>query len=148
MYKSKEVVEESKRINLLDLTKYIALMRGKDVKVSTILINWYREGKQTGDIGLTLDLSVNELTLKYCLNLVPYCYNIPLVKKIISYGGYQYFMICPDCGKKIKTLYKAPSKTRFSCRKCSCLIYSSQKHRNKTIERRFNKLFTKHLSNV
>ena len=138
--KNKEVVEDSKMITLSELNTFIILMRETNTKALNIFLEWSYQGKNTGNIGLNINLDKMCLTLMYYLNNRALSYKVALVKKTTFNGGYKYFMICPSCGKPIRTLYKAPNKEHFLCRACSVLIYYNQKHHNKTLDNKFKKM--------
>lgn len=41
-----------------------------------------------------------------------------------NYGGYRYWLVCPQCGKRYGVLYF--KNDRWACRKCQKLVYSCQ----------------------
>jgi len=70
--KEKQVVEDCKKIDLSELNKFLVLMRGSNIKVLTILINWSIGGKPSGDIGLIINMDKSRLSLVYCLDKRPF----------------------------------------------------------------------------
>jgi hypothetical protein len=53
-------------------------------------------------------------------------YKILIVSTRPRFGGYRYWMICPECKKRIGVLYLPPGEHRFLCRHCYNLRYESQ----------------------
>jgi hypothetical protein len=43
----------------------------------------------------------------------------------LNFGGVRYWLHCPHCGKRTRTLHKPPACSRFRCRACWGLTYSS-----------------------
>ena len=51
------------------------------------------------------------------------------------YGGERLWFLCPDCGRRVGTLYCPPHQPYFACRCCHDIRYEVQtKHRDKFYE--------------
>ncbi|MFW2178503.1 MULTISPECIES: hypothetical protein [unclassified Moraxella] len=70
-----------------------------------------------------LQPNATSLTLDYRFRDKAYHYNISLTKTACNYGGYQYWFICPHCGKRVGVLYCAGL---FVCRHCIGANYTTQ----------------------
>jgi hypothetical protein len=54
---------------------------------------------------------------------------VPLTKTPCYFGGFRWWFICPDCGKRMAILYKPRYSNFFLCRQCHNLTYKScQEH--------------------
>jgi hypothetical protein len=49
-----------------------------------------------------------------------------LAKTHPHFGGQRYWIICNQCGKRVRKLYRPDSKRLFQCRSCYDLFYRSQ----------------------
>lgn len=63
-----------------------------------------------------------------------YGMNDPLERVELSrvanrYGGDRAYFLCPDCGRRVRFLYRPKGKGRFRCRSCWRLNYPSQQER-------------------
>ena len=61
-----------------------------------------------------------------------------LTRTACNYGGWRYWLICPDCLRRCGKVYKVTIYGRYKCRKCHDLTYTSaqeahQYDRSKTI---------------
>jgi hypothetical protein len=70
-----------------------------------------------------------------------YNYLVELVTTHCNYGGYRWWLICPEinCNNRVGTLYMPYSQNYFLCRHCHDLTYEScqESHR---FDRMFNSL--------
>ena len=67
-------------------------------------------------------------------------FQLPLTRTPCYFGGFRWWFICPDCGKKVAILYKPLYSNFFLCRKCHNLTYSSCQQRRSSFEA-FSKAF-------
>jgi len=122
---SKEVVEESLRVNIKQFSQYF-----KKEHIVYTSLKW----KSGSFLRLLIDGKNKTINLKYSIKNKPFDYDLRIEKKYINNGGYKYYFICPQCHKNVSVIYKAPSYNYFKCRKCSDLIYRQQKEHNKRFD--------------
>ena len=48
---------------------------------------------------------------------------IKLTTSSCHFGGHRYWLVCPNCGKRVGTLYQKPTNDLLLCRKCHNLSY-------------------------
>ncbi len=73
-------------------------------------------------------ISINSLDLNSCEEKITSIYidyfPIKVTTTPCNYGGFRYWFICPQCGKRIGTLYRKPITTMYACRQCQNLTYA------------------------
>jgi hypothetical protein len=70
------------------------------------------------------DLQAILLSDRYQVTYNQGAYEIPIEKQPSNYGGYRYFLHCPQCDRRMRKLYCNAGK--FLCRKCLNLCYYTQ----------------------
>lgn len=88
---------------------------------------WESRGERTGSIRYKREEDWLSLIYKAQRGNSDWCdikQRIRLDQTSCNFGGYRYWFICPDCGKRIGVLYGAG--IRFLCRHCYNLAYASQ----------------------
>ena len=78
-------------------------------------VDWVRQGK---GIEVTHDL-VQGSTERVS-------YFVRSVGTVLPSGGYRPWWLCPDCGKRVDSLYLPVGRERLGCRRCCGLSYRSQ----------------------
>lgn len=66
--------------------------------------------------------------------------SIPLTQTPCFFGGHRFWFKCPQCGLRVAILYMPQSESRYLCRHCHSLTYSSCQMRRSRIET-FSRLF-------
>lgn len=66
--------------------------------------------------------------------------SIPLTQTPCFFGGHRFWFECPQCGRRVAILYMPKSESRYLCRYCYNLTYSSCQMRRSRIES-FARLF-------
>ena len=121
-------VEACCRLPISYLRQQGLLRHGKFVSMS-----WCSSiTKKTSSAGLTVDLGKHpHVRLAYHVSTGgdsgrDYDYNIPLQTTTCTYGGVRHWFSCPDCGRRVGTLYLVPGDAVFRCRHCNGLTYQSR----------------------
>jgi hypothetical protein len=128
-------VEECRRLALADVRKHC----GPPDKAWSSALGWNSShtGRQTASIGLTCKLLTDCQSLLRLLYRERYGDNpwqdvddpIDLVAEPAGFGGRRWWMVCPDCERRVAALYLPPSGGRYRCRTCHGLTYAStQEH--------------------
>lgn len=85
---------------------------------------WNRGGSVildcTGDDSVELFCSINEPPDRVGLSRVAN-----------HYGGDRAYFLCPECGRRVRFLYRPPAGDTFRCRRCWSLNYPSQQMRSR-----------------
>ena len=70
-----------------------------------------------------------------CMTLFSVRKTSPLELRFTSssphFGGQRYWLVCPNCNKRVGKLYRPRLTDRFECRHCHCLTYTSSQIHNK-----------------
>ena len=77
---------------------------------------------------VVLDCSEGYVGLSYALSDLPE--RIELSKVSNRYGGKRAYFLCPDCGRRVRFLYRPQGLGLFRCRNCYRLNYPSQQERS------------------
>ena len=64
-------------------------------------------------------------TVKGIFNGVPCAQNIMFDATACNFGGGRLWLLCADCERRVRILYRPPSRYRFLCRICHNLSYES-----------------------
>ena len=62
-------------------------------------------------------------TVKGSLNGAPFAQNIMFDATACNFGGGRLWLLCADCERRVRILYRPPSHYRFLCRICHNLSY-------------------------
>ena len=88
-------------------------------------------GKNTafGNSGgsIVMDCPGNSVDLIYSTNKLPV--RLELSRVANHYGGSRTYFLCPDCGRRVRFLYRPQNGSLFRCRCCWSLNYPTQQHR-------------------
>jgi len=127
-------VEECRRLALADVRKHC----GPPDKAWSSSMGWYdsSSGNQTASLGLRCELFTDcqsELRLIYRERRADKWHDVDdpvdLVSEPGGFGGRRWWMVCPDCDRRVAALYLPPTGGRFRCRTCHGLTYAStQEH--------------------
>lgn len=127
-------VEECRKLALADVRRYCGLPD----KAWSSSMGWYdsSDGRQTASVGLRCELFTDgqsELTLIYRERRADAWHDvddpIDLVTEPAGFSGRRWWMVCPDCDRRVAALYLPPTGGRFRCRTCHGLTYAStQEH--------------------
>jgi hypothetical protein len=85
------------------------------IKLAGRSVDWVRQRK---GIEVTHDLvqgSTERVT-----------YTVQTVGTVLPSRGYRPWWLCPDCGRRVDSLYLPVGRARLGCRRCCGLIYRSQ----------------------
>ena len=64
-------------------------------------------------------------TVKGRLNGIPFAQNIMFDTSACNFGGDRLWLLCADCERRVRILYRPPSRYRFLCRIFNNLSYES-----------------------
>ena len=123
---SKATVDESKTVDI------DWLRRQKSISGT---LTWSRRGLQTGSISYVL--TNDNLRLIYTVTdrqtdeKTDVDERISLQTTNPHFGGKRYWMMCPRCQRRVKTLHMPPGAIYFRCRICYNLTYQSCKESHK-----------------
>ena len=82
---------------------------------------WHADGEPLGSIGIRAE--VGALSLTYTLDGAPTHQRVAVHRTPCHYGGSRPWFACPRCARRCAVLYL---RARFTCRKCSGVVYASQ----------------------
>lgn len=134
--KYKEIVEESKRLQLSNFNKGLHQIENGETKIPLLMCaHWSYTSGQSGSFKISFDKDRQKCNLEYKLGRRLIYYAIDVIKKPTHNRGFRYFWLCPHCNRPIRTLYKAINNDLFLCRKCSNLIYWEQKTHSKAMDK-------------
>ena len=93
-------------------------------------LTWkYQNGVKSASVSFEIDRYGETLILKYTKTkhqeTVCIENNIQLTQGPVGFGCIRYYFLCPNCGRRYSKLYLPPGATRFACRKCYDLTYTS-----------------------
>ncbi len=123
---SKDTVDESKTVDIDWLRRQ---------KSSSGTLTWSRGEVQTGSISYVL--TNEDLRLIYTVTdrqtdeKTDVNETISLQTTNPHFGGKRYWMMCPRCQRRVKTLHKPPGAIYFRCRICYDLTYQSCRESHK-----------------
>jgi hypothetical protein len=124
------LVEDSLAIDLIRLNRAGFL----DTSGRTDQVTWTRAGKPlaTGLIGLLVDEPTHR-ALAVCIALAGRAELLSAHLRLVAmhphFGGARWFLVCPDCERRVLKLYVSSKGDRIGCRKCLGLTYrSAQEH--------------------
>lgn len=131
----KERVEDSKKLEISWLKKMGYLSGYKSGTVT-----WSIDGEPTGNIGIDVRNNENEQSIRFNYTVTDrqsgekedFNYSAKITSTPCNYGGERYWFICglsvngKYCGRRVGTLYLAPSGRYFGCRHCYNLTYESR----------------------
>lgn len=69
--------------------------------------------------------------------------NVLINQTKCNYGGTRKWFICPNCNRRVGTLYRKPVSSHFYCRNCQNLTYQLRKYHRSPHEQ-----FIKQLKNL
>ena len=146
-YSSRGVLESTAKIMIEDLKVWGLFEYGCKISGTiTILTN----GQKNGSVGVTVDVNPKEeshILFDYRRNGEPVSYRHGIELFPCHYGGYRYFFICRDCGRRVTALYLYGGY--YTCRHCHRLVYQSNRdhrslnqnlHRSQNLEVRAERL--------
>ncbi|MDE6590598.1 MAG: transposase [Oscillospiraceae bacterium] len=76
---------------------------------------------------IVLDCLEDSVGLSYSTNGPPE--RVKLSRVANRYGGDRAYFLCPDCGRRVRFLYRLQGRGLFRCRSCYQLNYPSQQER-------------------
>jgi hypothetical protein len=111
-------------------------------------LSWNRGGSPSGNISYLVTYENGQpqrLRLMYTITYqsgakVDIDYSMPFVTTFTPWGSPRYWLLCPDCGRRCRTLYDPPNGQRYTCRLCGNLTYKSSQ------EEHYFDSFYKHLA--
>jgi hypothetical protein len=88
--------------------------------------HWQWTNSETGEVVSSIGIigAPDRMTLDYSLNSKPITQTIQIDRTACAFGGSRPWFKCPHCWGRVAILYLRQS--RFACRKCQRLAYSSQ----------------------
>lgn len=104
-----------------------------DEHVKSTVWNWTSQGKDSGSMGIFFYPAQLEIAFKFQASQGDNAQNITQVIALetmaLNFGGVRYWLRCPHCNKRVRTLHcprsRALASNPFRCRTCWNLSYSS-----------------------
>ena len=117
----KQTTDNVLRIRIKDLVSAGFLQRSQSGT-----INWNGKWKDSS-VGIRYNKEGGYLEISYtCNQSEAIRLQVPIVITKPHFGGERFWFKCPNCGKKVTSLYIR--KRYFYCRECNNLIYRSQQY--------------------
>ena len=88
-----------------------------------------RTGEKNASVSFVVrvtDHDTGYVELSYVLNGETVKDRISLTTTRPYFGGFRYWLACPECSRRVRKLYLPPNETHFACRHCHNLSYESR----------------------
>jgi hypothetical protein len=128
-YDNKKTVEQSTELCIFRLNKW-GLLKG----CCHASLAWTRKFSGKSSASLVIDVRCLQPYARLIYTITrhkdgseeKYDYQIKLVKTRCNFGGFRYWFLCPQCGRKVSKLYRKPLGEMYFCRICNDLTYQSR----------------------
>jgi hypothetical protein len=128
----RQTVEESRTLDLSELERDGAFRPGYTGRV-----RWLRGETEVSSIGYAVSRQLGGLvlTLHYKITRTGEGVTIPVRLETTRprFGGVRWWGRCP-CGRRVRKLYLPRGATRFACRQCHGLTYTSAQEHDKRVD--------------
>src|SRR5664280_169507 len=119
-YLTKTTAENCHKVDANSLARWEFFKPGGRNEVSS----WSGGRNETGSVGIRTSIDNKRAICVFQYNCKEITVNLSWFSP--GYGGRRYFFICPECGKRMRTLFF--KKSKIACRLCHNLTYESSNH--------------------
>jgi hypothetical protein len=128
----RQTVEDSRTLDLSELARKVAVNSWSSGRVS-----WFRGEAEVASIcyAVTQEGSGPVVTLEYTITRTGELVTIPIELETTQprFGGVRWWGRCP-CSRRVGKLYLPGGATRFACRHCHGLTYTSCQEHDKRVD--------------